>query len=65
VIVVLTEWDEFKRLDWSYMAEVMTGDAVVDTRNLLDPQVILDAGLSWQGIGRPRAISAPKVVSNA
>jgi UDPglucose 6-dehydrogenase len=52
-IVVLTEWDEFKRLDWSYIAEVMTGDAVVDTRNLLDRQMILDVGLSWQGIGRP------------
>jgi UDPglucose 6-dehydrogenase len=34
------------------MAEMMVGDAVVDTRNLLDPQLILDVGLSWQGIGR-------------
>ncbi len=54
VVVVLTEWDEFRRLDWSYLAELMVGDAVVDTRNLLDPQQILGAGLSWQGIGRPR-----------
>ncbi|MFD8492520.1 UDP-glucose dehydrogenase family protein [Amycolatopsis sp. NPDC059657] len=54
VVVVLTEWDEFKRLDWSYMAEQMDGDTVVDTRNLLDPQAILDVGLCWQGIGRPR-----------
>lgn len=62
-VVVLTEWDEFKRLDWSYMAEMMVGDAVVDTRNLLDPQLILGVGLSWQGIGRPKAYA--KVVSNA
>jgi UDPglucose 6-dehydrogenase len=32
----------------------MHGDAVVDTRNLLEPMVILDAGLSWLGLGRPR-----------
>ncbi|WP_084628386.1 UDP-glucose dehydrogenase family protein [Amycolatopsis nigrescens] len=55
VLVVLTEWDEFRKLDWSYLAELMHGDAVVDTRNLLEPGVILDAGLSWLGIGRPRA----------
>ncbi|PXY37529.1 UDP-glucose dehydrogenase family protein [Prauserella flavalba] len=55
VVVVLTEWSDFTRLDWAYMAELMHGDAVVDTRNLLEPRVVLDAGLSWQGIGRPRA----------
>jgi UDPglucose 6-dehydrogenase len=53
-IVVLTEWDEFRRLDWAYLGELMEGDAVVDTRNLLDPALVLDAGLGWQGIGRPR-----------
>jgi UDPglucose 6-dehydrogenase len=66
VVVVLTEWDEFKRLDWSYMAEMMVGDDVVDTRNLLEPQAILDVGLSWQGIGRPKAaLAATQVGSNA
>ncbi|HVV13484.1 UDP-glucose/GDP-mannose dehydrogenase family protein [Amycolatopsis sp.] len=53
-IVVLTEWDEFRRLDWTYFADLMHGDAVVDTRNLLDPQAILNAGLCWLGLGRPR-----------
>ncbi|WAL65520.1 UDP-glucose/GDP-mannose dehydrogenase family protein [Amycolatopsis cynarae] len=53
-IVVLTEWDEFRRLDWSYLADLMHGDAVVDTRNLLDPPAILAAGLCWLGLGRPR-----------
>ncbi|GAA1967210.1 UDP-glucose/GDP-mannose dehydrogenase family protein [Amycolatopsis minnesotensis] len=51
-IVVLTEWAEFQRLDWTYVSELMHGDAVVDTRNLLEPRVVLDAGLSWQGVGR-------------
>ena len=55
-VVVLTEWPEFRRLDWHYMAESMHGDTVLDTRNLLDPDTVLDAGLSWQGIGRPRAV---------
>jgi len=55
-VVVLTEWDEFRRLDWSYVADVMHGETVVDTRNLLDPQAILDVGLSWLGLGRPRRL---------
>lgn len=55
-VVVLTEWPEFCRLDWHVMAEAMHGDTVLDTRNLLDPTTVLDAGLSWQGIGRPRVV---------
>jgi len=58
-IVVLTEWDEFSRLDWSYLAELMHGDAVIDTRNLLSPQLILDAGLSYLGLGRRTAVRVP------
>ena len=58
-IVVLTEWDEFSRLDWSYLAELMHGDAVIDTRNLLSPQLILDAGLSYLGLGRRTAVRIP------
>jgi UDPglucose 6-dehydrogenase len=55
-VVVLTEWDEFRGLDWSYCAELMQGDVVVDTRNLLDPQTIIEVGLSWLGLGRPRRL---------
>ncbi|OZM72536.1 UDP-glucose 6-dehydrogenase [Amycolatopsis antarctica] len=53
-IVVLTEWAEFRRLDWPFVAELMAGESVVDARNLLDPAAVLDAGLCWQGLGRPR-----------
>ena len=52
---MLTEWDEFRKLDWAYIADLMHGDSVVDTRNLLDPAVVLGVGLSWLGLGRPRA----------
>ncbi|WP_253865105.1 UDP-glucose dehydrogenase family protein [Prauserella halophila] len=55
-VVVLTEWPEFRKLDWHVMAEAMHGDTVLDTRNLLDPTTVLSTGLSWQGIGRPRIV---------
>jgi UDPglucose 6-dehydrogenase len=52
-VVVLTEWAEFRSLDWSRVAAATTGATVVDTRNLLDPAVVRRAGLTWTGVGRP------------
>jgi UDPglucose 6-dehydrogenase len=51
-LVVLTEWPEFRALDWAAVAGVLAQRVVVDTRNLLDPDVLRRAGVSWIGIGR-------------
>ena len=51
-LVVLTEWPEFRALDWAAVAGVMGNRIVVDTRNLLDPDVLRRAGLAWVGVGR-------------
>ncbi|MEU5853543.1 UDP-glucose dehydrogenase family protein [Saccharopolyspora shandongensis] len=51
-LVLLTEWQEFRTLDWNRVAEVLRGPVVVDTRNHLDPDVLRRAGLSWRGVGR-------------
>ncbi len=52
VVVVLTEWPEFTEIDLSEMAARMSGRAVVDTRNLLDPVAVKGAGLTYDGVGR-------------
>lgn len=52
VVVVLTEWDEFKWLDLDKVAGIMTGDAVVDARNILDRGAVRRRGLTYSGIGR-------------
>ncbi|MCO1658279.1 UDP-glucose dehydrogenase family protein [Pseudonocardia humida] len=51
-IVILTEWPEFRQLDWRRLAGLSAGACVVDTRNLLDPDVLDRAGLTWAGVGR-------------
>lgn len=51
-IVVLTEWAEFRLLDWTKIAESMRRRIVVDTRNLLAPADVHKAGIEWTGIGR-------------
>ncbi|WP_051766531.1 UDP-glucose dehydrogenase family protein [Saccharothrix syringae] len=51
-VVVLTEWPEFRKLDWADMAGRMSGRVVVDTRNVLDQDILGLANLSVIGIGR-------------
>ena len=52
VLVVLTEWDEFRWQDPAAVAAGMTGRAVVDARNLLDRARWQRHGFDYRGIGR-------------
>lgn len=52
-LVILTEWPEFKSLDLERAKTLLTGSAIVDTRNILDPQSVRAAGLRYDGVGRP------------
>ncbi|OLT15096.1 UDP-glucose 6-dehydrogenase [Pseudonocardia sp. CNS-139] len=54
-VVVLTEWPEFRTLDWSRMAEQMDTPRVIDTRNLLDRDVLRRSAVEWVGLGRRAA----------
>jgi UDPglucose 6-dehydrogenase len=51
-LVVLTEWPEFRTLDWARLATVVSRPIVVDLRNLLDADVLRRAGFAWTGLGR-------------
>jgi UDPglucose 6-dehydrogenase len=51
-IVLVTEWSEFKELDWDDVAQRMGGSVVIDGRNALDAEAIRAAGLVYEGIGR-------------
>src|SRR4051794_38151646 len=52
-VVLVTEWGEFSQLDWAEVARRMRGEVVVDGRNFLDPGAVADAGLIYEGVGRP------------
>jgi len=51
-VALLTEWDEFRWLDFDRVHEVMRGRAIVDARNLLDPAAMRRRGFAYQGVGR-------------
>jgi UDPglucose 6-dehydrogenase len=52
VVVVLTEWDEFRWLDFSRLLNVMDVPSIIDARNLLDPAAVRRMGFTYAGIGR-------------
>lgn len=51
-LVVLTEWDEFKWLDFDKVADALAGLRVVDARNILDREALRRRGFAYAGIGR-------------
>src|SRR3954470_24416002 len=51
-VVLVTEWSEFKDLDWAEVAQRMGGTLVIDGRNALDRAAVRAAGLVYEGIGR-------------
>ncbi len=53
VLVVLTEWDDFRRVDLTKVAGLLHRPLrVVDARNLLDPAELRKHGFQYTGIGR-------------
>jgi UDPglucose 6-dehydrogenase len=52
VLAVLTEWDEFRWLDFTRIRDVMASPRVLDTRNLLDPSALRRHGFAYDGVGR-------------
>ena len=52
VLVIVTEWDEFRALDLDKVAESLRGKVLVDLRNVYDPAEVAEAGLAHFGIGR-------------
>ncbi len=57
-LVLVTEWPEFRDLNFAELGKRMRKRVLVDAKNHLDPQRLAEAGFDYQGFGR--AISKPK-----
>ena len=52
-VVLVTEWPEFGELDWAgEVKRRMREPLVVDGRNFLDRDALVEAGFTYEGIGR-------------
>ncbi len=51
-LVIITEWNEFRALDTKRLKEIMTGDVVVDLRNIYSPEDMRSRGFNYVSVGR-------------
>ena len=51
-LVVVTEWNEFRRPDFTKMKSLMRSAVVFDCRNVYSPKLMREMGFAYYGIGR-------------
>ncbi len=51
-LVILTEWDQFRALDFARLKAAMKSNVVVDLRNVYDPAEVRRHGFAYTSIGR-------------
>ena len=56
VVLIVTEWDEFRRIDWARLSTVVDRPLIVDCRNMLDACEAASHGFHYFSIGRPPAL---------
>jgi UDPglucose 6-dehydrogenase len=54
-LLVVTEWPQFKQLDWKRIHREMARPLVLDTRNMLNPVIMRELGFEYDSFGRPEA----------
>lgn len=51
-LLILTEWDEFKELDFSKIKKLLKRPLIIDGRNIYEPKNLEKLGFTYIGIGR-------------
>ena len=51
-LLLLTEWNEFRRPDFAKMKKLMKHPVILDGRNIYDPKEMREMGFEYYGIGR-------------
>jgi len=52
-ILMVTEWDEFRQVDWKRVRSVVEHPLIVDGRNMLDSKEVGRHGFHYISVGRP------------
>jgi len=60
-LLLLTEWDEFRKIDLQRVATLMNLPILLDGRNVFDPEMVVQAGLEYLSVGRKTARPRPVV----
>lgn len=52
-VLILTDWEQFRTLDWQRIRELMIRPLLLDGRNLLRPAQMKAMGFEYHSVGRP------------
>ena len=52
MLVIVTEWEQFRALDLDALRAAMNKPVMVDLRNVYPPDDVIRHGFSYTGIGR-------------
>jgi len=52
ILIIITEWNEFKKLDLEKIKKLMNTPIILDGRNIYNPQEVKKIGFVYQGVGR-------------
>lgn len=52
LLIVLTEWNEFKKIDLEKIGKLMKNPVILDGRNIYNPFEVKRFGFEYQGVGR-------------
>ena len=51
-LILVTEWDEFRGLNFSEIGKLMKEKIIFDGRNIYEPELVKDEGFEYVGMGR-------------
>jgi UDPglucose 6-dehydrogenase len=51
-LLIVTEWNEFKQLNFDKLKQLMRQPIILDGRNLYDPKLMGQRGFVYRGVGR-------------
>jgi len=58
-LIIVTDWKEFRSVDFDSLKAVLRQPVVIDGRNLYEPALMESMGIEYFGIGRGRAPEQP------
>ena len=64
-LIVLTEWNQFRKLELERLAELLREPLIIDLRNIYEPAKIVAAGFRYVSLGRAEATPEPSAAGGA
>lgn len=60
-LVIVTEWEQFRALDFDRLREIMAAPVIVDLRNIYRPEDVTSLGFIYYSVGRPQTPPAKSI----